>query len=113
MRGETVWAETASPKNENCKSSRDKTLFILRIPSVQKTNAITSQAARTRQRATNLRGLGADRDSPRVTRYRKVRRTGQRKQDAVGVAPLGGNADPAEDLRANSARGRCCHVDVG
>src|SRR5580700_9815007 len=36
MMGETVWAETASPKNENCRSSRDKTFFMLRIPSVQK-----------------------------------------------------------------------------
>jgi hypothetical protein len=36
MMGETVWPETARPKNENCTSSRDKTLFMLRIPSVQK-----------------------------------------------------------------------------
>jgi hypothetical protein len=36
MMGETVWADTASQKNKNFTNSRDKTLFMLRIPSGQK-----------------------------------------------------------------------------
>src|ERR1700722_10218669 len=82
MIGDTVWAETTSPRNENCRSSRDKSLFILRVLSAQKRSASTSSTTHLAA-SYELSGLSADGDGPRVTRYRKVRSTNQRKQDAV------------------------------